>query len=248
MFGDSTVDAIFCLRGGYGTPRILPHLDFDLIGKNPKTLIGYSDITALLIAIYVQTGLVGFHGPIANQTFSDYTLAEFKKILVEPTTTAIIGQAPPFEIDEGKVEETNRITRFVGGTARGKLIGGNLSQVATLIGTPFEPDFRNCILFLEDVGEALYRVDRMLTQLWLAGKLQQVAGIAFGKFTEQSDGSENSFSMEEVIRMRCEPLQVPTVRGLMIGHIEDQTVVPIGIEAELDANAGTLTLLEPAVR
>lgn len=128
------------------------------------------------------------------------------------------------------------------------MIGGNLSQVATLIGTPFEPDFRNCILFLEDVGEAPYRVDRMLTQLWLAGKLQQVAGIAFGKFTEQSDGSENSFSMEEVIRMRCEPLQVPAVRGLMIGHIEDQTVVPIGIEAELDADAGTLMLLEPAVR
>ena len=248
MFADSGVDAIFCLRGGYGTPRILPHLNFELIGRNPKVLMGYSDITALLTAIHVQTGLIGFHGPIANQTFSDYTLAEFRKVLVEPTATTIIGQAPPFTTAAGKVEDTNRITRFVGGTARGRLIGGNLSLLTTLIGTPFEPDFRNALLFIEDVGEAPYRVDRMLRQLWMAGKLQQVAGIAFGKFTDQGDGSENSFSMEEVIRMRCEPLQVPTIRGLMIGHIDDQTVVPIGIEAELNADLGTLTLLEPAVR
>lgn len=247
MFGDRSVDAIFCLRGGYGTPRILPHLDFDLIGKNPKVLMGYSDITALLLAIYAQTGLVSFHGPIANQTYTDYTLAEFRKVLIEPAARTIIGQAPPFAAAAGKVESENRITRFVGGTARGRLIGGNLSLLTTLIGTPFEPNFRNALLFLEDVGEAPYRVDRMLTQLWLAGKLQQVAGIAFGKFTDQGDDSENSFSMEEVIRMRCEPLQVPTIRGLMIGHIDDQTVVPIGIEAELDADLGTLTLLEPAV-
>ncbi len=248
MFGDKDVDAIFCLRGGYGTPRILPYLDYDLIARNPKVFLGSSDITGILIAMYVKTGLVGFHGANASQNFSDYTLAEFKKVLVNPSAKTSIGQPPAIEKSEGFVEKTNRITRFTGGVATGPLIGGNLSLIATLIGTPYEPDFRDCILFLEDVHEAPYRIDRMLTQLWLAGKLQQVAGIAFGKFTKTDDDSGNTFSVEEVIRMRCEPLGVPVIRGLMIGHVQNKTVVPIGIEAELNANAGTLRLLEPAVR
>ena len=226
---------------------MLPFLDYELIGNNPKILLGYSDITALLVAIHVKTGLVGFHGPIARQNFSEYTLAEFKKVLVEPSADVFIAGPPPFEAGEGQVEQENRITKFIGGSARGRLIGGNLSLLVTLIGTPFEPDFRNCVLFLEDVGEAPYKVDRMLTRLWLAGKLQQVAGIAFGKFTDTDDYEGNTFSIEEVIRMRCEPLGVPTIRGLMIGHIDDQAVVPLGIEAELDAEAGTLRLLEAAV-
>lgn len=247
MFGDKDVDAIFCLRGGYGTPRILPYLDYDLIEKNPKVFLGSSDITAILIALYVKTGLVGFHGTNAMQNFSDYTLAEFKKVLVNPSAGTYIGRPPAIEEREGFADRKNRITRFTGGTATGRLIGGNLSLVATLIGTPYEPDFRDNILFLEDVWEEPYRVDRLLTQLWLAGKLQQVAGIAFGKFTKTEDDEGNSFSIEEVIRMRCEPLKVPTIRGLMIGHVADQTIVPIGIEAELNADAGTLRILEPAV-
>ncbi len=246
MFSDDDVDAIFCLRGGYGTPRILPYLDYSLIRANPKIFMGYSDITAVLSAMQVKSGLVGFHGVNAGQNMSDYTLTEFKKVLVTPSRRTLIGEAPPIEAREGFVEKENRITRFVGGTAIGPLVGGNLSLIATLIGTPFEPDFKRSILFLEDVGEAPYRVDRMLTQLWLAGKLQQVAGIAFGKFT-RSDDNGNSFSMEEVIRMRCEPLGVPVIRGLMFGHIEDQTVVPVGLNAKLDADAGTLQLLEQAV-
>jgi muramoyltetrapeptide carboxypeptidase len=246
MFADTGVDAIFCLRGGYGTPRMLPFLDYDVIRSHPKILLGYSDITALLLAIHKMTGLIGYHGPIARQNFSDYTLSEFKRVLFNPKSTTVIGSPPPFETREGYVDDENRITRFVGGTARGRLVGGNLSLLTTLLGTPYEPDFEKRILFLEDVGESPYSIDRMLTQLWLAGRLQQVAGIAIGKFTD-TDTSGNSYSVEEVIRMRCEPLGVPTIRGLMFGHVDDQTVVPIGINAELDADAGTLTLLEPAV-
>ena len=248
MFADNDIDAVICLRGGYGTQRLLPYLDYQLIAENPKALVGYSDISALLNAIHTRTGLVGFHGPIARQNFTEYTLGEFKKVLVHPTDDTIIGQPPPFEPREGTAEMEHRITRFVGGQAEGKLVGGNLTLLTGLLGTLYEPDFEDCILFLEDVGEAPYRIDRMLTQLWLAEKLQQVAGIAIGKFTETDDYSGNSFSPEEVIRMRCEPLDVPTIRGLMIGHIEDQTVVPIGVRARLDADAGTLRLLEPAVR
>ena len=246
MFDDDEVDAIFCTRGGYGTPRILPYLDYDLIAKNPKVFLGFSDNTAILAAMHVKSGLIGFHGPNMGQNLSDYTLAEFKKVLVNPSPTTYIGQPPAIESREGFVERSNRITRINGGTATGHLVGGNLSLVVTLIGTPYEPDFRGRILFLEDTNEAPYRIDRMLTQLWLAGKLQQVAGIAFGKFTK-ADDEGNTFSIEEVIRMRCEPLGIPVIRGLMIGHVQDKTVVPIGLPAKLDADAGTLQLLEAAV-
>lgn len=243
MFADPDVDAVFCLRGGYGTPRILPMLDYGAIRQNPKVLLGYSDITALLNAIYHRSGLLTFHGPIAAQNFTDYTLEEFSKVLVRGEAPVLLGAPPPFESAPGRVESENRITRFRGGKARGRLIGGNLTLMCSLLGTPFEPDFRDKILFLEDVGEAPYRIDRMLTQLWLAGKLDEVAGIVFGKFTE-ADTDENTFSIEHVLRERCGGLEVPVIRGLMIGHVEDQTVVPVGALAELDGDSGTLTLRE----
>lgn len=246
MFADPEVDAVFCLRGGYGTPRILPMLDYDNIRSNPKVLLGYSDITALLNAIYRCSGVMTFHGPIAAQNYTDYTLAEYQKVLVHGERPVPLGAPPPFESAPGRVERKNRITRFAGGRARGRLIGGNLTLMASLVGTPFEPDYRDKILFLEDVGEPPYRVDRMLTQLWLAGKLQQVAGIAFGKFTE-ADTDGNTFSIEHVLRERCAGLGVPVVRGLMIGHVEDQTVVPVGAMAELDGDAGTLVLRDRVV-
>jgi muramoyltetrapeptide carboxypeptidase len=246
MFADDEVDAIFCLRGGYGTPRILPYLDYDLIRNNPKIVLGMSDITGILTGIHTKTGLVGYHGPNASGSFSDYSLSEFKKVLTHPTPTTLIGAAPPFESGEGRVDEKNRLTYITGGTAKGRLIGGNLTLISVLMGTEFEPDFRDRIVFLEDVHEAPYRIDRMLTQLRLAGKFQEAAGIAFGKFTD-TDTDGNTFSLEEVLRDRTADLGIPVVRGFMIGHVRDQTVVPIGIEAELNGDAGTLRLLEPAV-
>lgn len=246
MFAQDAVDAIFCVRGGYGTPRILPFLDYDLIAENPKILMGFSDITGILTAIHAKTGMVGFHGSVLKHSFSEYTLSEFKKVVMHPTSRTSIGAAPPFEAGEGRVNAANRFTRIAGGTARGPLIGGNLSLICSLMGTEYEPDFRGRILFLEDVNEAPYRIDRMLTQLLLANKLNQVAGIAFGKFTK-TETNGNTFSVEEVLKDRCSDLGIPVVRGFMIGHVADRTVVPIGIEAELNADDATLTLLEAAV-
>lgn len=246
MFSDPEVDAIFCVRGGYGSGRLLRYLDYDIIAANPKTLMGYSDITAILNAITLRTGLVTFHGPIAGGNFSDYTYQQYLKVLVKPTATTRIGEPPEFETRPGVVDWENRLTTIVPGVAEGHLLGGNLSLMVTLLGTPFEPRFEGAILFLEDVSEPPYSVDRMLTHLWMAGKLEQVAGIVLGKFTDD-DYDSNTFSMEQVLRDRLEPLGIPALRGAMIGHVEDKTVVPIGVRARLDVEAGALTLLETAV-
>ena len=245
-FSDPEVDAIFTLTGGYGTMRTLPYLDYEMIRANPKVLIGYSDITGLLLGLYARAGMVGFHGPVASSTFSEYTLAEYKKVVVNPSPTTEIGTPPAVDYPEGQAERENRLMTFAGGKARGRLVGGNLSLLSPLIGTPYEPDFQDAILFLEDVHEAFYRLDRMITHLLLAGKLHQVSGIVMGKFTRiPKEG--NSFNLEEIIEQLLVPLGIPILRGLMIGHVADKTTVPMGIMAELDADAQTLTLLEPAV-
>jgi len=245
-FSDREVDAIFTLTGGYGTMRTLPYLDYEMIRANPKVIIGYSDITGLLLGLYARAGLVGFHGPVASSTFSEYTLAEYKKVVASPSQTVEIGTPPRVEYPEGQAERSNRLMTFSGGKARGRLVGGNLSLLSPLIGTPYEPDFENAILFLEDVHEAFYRLDRMITHLLLAGKLNQLSGIVMGKFTKIPEEG-NSFNLEEIIEQLLVPLGVPVLRGLMIGHVLDKTTVPLGIMAELDADAQTLTLLEPAV-
>lgn len=245
MFKDPDVDAIFCLRGGYGSPRILPYLDYASIAKHPKVIIGYSDVTALLNAIYTQTGMVTFHGPIAAQNFTDYTLSQFKQVLFD-AQAATIAAPPAFETAEGRAERDNRITVITPGVAEGKLIGGNLSLMVKLVGTPYEPDYRGNILILEDVSEAPYRIDGMLTHLKLAGKLQQLAGIAFGKCSDcEIDG--NSLSIEQVLNDHLQPLGIPVIRGLMIGHIDDLATIPIGVRARLDTSQPGIQLLESGV-
>ena len=247
MFADRQVDAIFCLRGGYGSSRLLPLLDYEHIAANPKVLMGYSDITALHCAIHQRTGMVTFHGPVAGDNFSDYSYDQFKRTLMSVKKGQTLAAPPVFDDPApGRVEKDNRITLIRGGVAQGPLIGGNLSLVCHLMGTPYQPDFGGRILFLEDVHEAPYRVDRMLTQLKLAGVLEQVAGIAFGKFTE-AETTRNTFSMEQVLRERTADLEVPVIRGLMIGHVEDQAVIPVGALASLDADKGKLTLLDPGL-
>ena len=245
-FSDPEVDAVFTLHGGYGTMRTLPYLDYETIRKNPKIVIGYSDITGLLLGIHAKTGLATFHGPCGVSTFSEYTLDEYKKVVVNPSKTAVIGAPPVKEYPEGQAERANRIMSFHGGKGRGRLIGGNLSLVSPLVGTPYLPDMDGAILFLEDVNEAFYRLDRMLTHLLLAGVLEQLSGIVMGKFTKIPDDGY-TFYLEEIIEQLLVPLGIPVVRGLMIGHVADKTTVPLGVMAELDGDTGTLTLLEPAV-
>ncbi len=248
MFADPEVHAVMALRGGFGTPRILPMIDYELIRKNPKALIGYSDLTALLHAVQKNTGMVVFHGPIARQSFSDYTLAEFKKVLMEPAAPVSLGAPPAFEPAEGRAEWENRLTPIVSGKARGPLMGGNLSLLCKLLGTPYQPDFTGRILVLEDISEPPYRIDGMLTHLWLAGCLSRCAGIVLGKFTDCGPtGSGNSLSLEQVFEDRFKPMKIPTIRGMMIGHVSDQTTLPLGIEAELDVDEGVLTLLDTGV-
>ena len=249
MFADDSVDAIWCVRGGYGASRILPALDYSLMRRRPKALIGYSDITALHMAIHRHAGLVTFHGPVAFRAFTPYTRDELKRVLWSADTPVHLGGPPPFERSEGRVDWDNRVTTLQPGKARGHLLGGNLCLMSHLVGTPYLPDLRGAILFLEDVEEAYYRIDRMLTQLWLSGALAGVAGMAFGKFTgcEPSAFFLQNRSLEDILAERFRALGIPAVSGLMIGHIEDQTTRPVGCLAELDADAGTLTLLEPGV-
>ena len=249
MFADESVDAIWCVRGGYGASRLLPALDFTLMQRAPKALIGYSDITALHMAIQRHAGLVTFHGPVAFRSFTSYTVDALRSVLWAPEAPIRLAAPPPFEKREGQVDWDNRVTTLVPGRARGRLLGGNLCLMSHLVGTPYLPDLRGGILFLEDVEEAYYRIDRMLTQLWLSGALAGVAGVAFGKFT-QCDPSPfflQNRPLEEILTERFRALGIPTVSGLMIGHIDDQATVPVGCLAELDADAGTLALLEPGV-
>ncbi|MBJ2136465.1 LD-carboxypeptidase [Paraglaciecola chathamensis] len=247
MFADDKVDAIFCLRGGYGSPRILPYLDYDLIRQHPKVFLGYSDVTALLNAIYTRSGVMTFHGPIAKQSFTEYTLGEFKNVLFNPVDSMPLATPPAFEPAEGQAEKENRLTTVTKGNASGVLVGGNLSLMVKLVGSPYEPDYTDKILFLEDVEEAPYRIDGMLTHLKLAGRLDKVAGIVFGKCTDCEPSSGPSFSVEHVLKDRLGDLKVPVLSGVMIGHIDDMATVPVGAMATLDASKQRLTLDEAAV-
>ena len=249
MFADDGIDAVWCVRGGYGASRILPLLDYAQMRRMPKALVGYSDITALHMALHTQAGLVSFHGPVAWRAFTPYTLSEWKRVMCEPSVPICVGAPPPFERREGQIDRKNRVTTLVPGRAQGRLVGGNLCLMAHLTGTPYAPDLRGMILFLEDIDEPYYRIDRFLTQLWLSGRLEGVVGMAFGKFTrcEPSASFVQNRLLEDILTERCQALGVPAVSGLMIGHVDDQTTLPIGCLAELNADAGTLTLLEAGV-
>ena len=244
-FADKEVNAIWCVRGGYGASRFLPDLDFNLIKKNPKILIGYSDITALHLAIHQNTGLVTFHGPVAASTYSDYAKKHVVNVLMNPPAPYKIELSPDNIAKESNLFKTETITK---GKARGKLIGGNLSLLTAMAGTPFAlRDTKGKILFTEDVGEQPYRVDRMLTQLRQTIDLRQLAGIALGVFEDCNPKDTNSQSLIEVIKDRLGDLGIPVIYGLSFGHIRDQFTLPIGIEAELDTENATMTFLETGV-
>ena len=245
-FANSDIKAIIAMHGGWGCARLLPLLDYDAIRRNPKPLLGYSDITALLLGIHAKTGLVTFHGPEGAATWNPFTVTYLRKVLFEGE--AVLMENP--KVKEDLLAPTkDRITTLVSGTVRGRLIGGNLTVLSHIVGSAYLPDFKNAILFLEDVDEPPYSMDRMFTHLKLAGLLDQIAGFVFGKCTdcEAQGGGYGSLTLWDLFDDHIVPLKKPAYTGAMIGHIKDKFTVPLGIEAELDADAGTLKLLEAAV-
>ena len=234
-FENQKINAILCIRGGYGSARLLNKIDFSLIQNNPKVFIGYSDITALLNTIWQKTGLVTFHGVVGTSFFSAYTKERFSELLNSHNKI---------------IRPRNKEFEFLNnGEAKGCLVGGNLAIVNSLIGTNYDIDFTNKIVFLEDVAEPPYKIDRMLTQLLLAGKLEQAAGIVLGEFRgcdidDNEITRENSLSLNEVLTDRLGHLKIPIVKNFSFGHVKDQAIFPIGIEAEISLNINGIRLLE----
>ncbi|MFZ1518791.1 MAG: LD-carboxypeptidase [Ignavibacteriaceae bacterium] len=246
-FSDKSVKGIVCARGGYGCARILPMLDYDIIRANPKVLIGYSDITALLYGIYQKSGLVTFHGPVGTSTFNDYSVDNFKRVLINPERTSLFPNST-----SGDDENVYGVTSIVKGKGKGRLVGGNLSIMVSLIGTEFDVDYSNKIIFIEEIGEEPYRVDRMLTQMIQTDKLKDAAGVMMGIFRncegKQKDPSfSKTCTLMEVLQDRLNKLKIPVVYGMSFGHVKDKFTIPFGALAELDADKQTFTLLEKAV-
>ncbi|AVR44082.1 LD-carboxypeptidase [Christiangramia fulva] len=248
MFLDSDVQAIISLRGGSGAARILPLLDYEAIKNNPKIFVGYSDITALHLGIFEKTGLVTFHGPLATSTWNTFAYDHFRNLLF--AGDEVLLKNPDSKGDE-LVQTTNRIRTIQPGKAKGKLLGGNLSVMTGIMGTEYFPkDWKGKILYTEDVGEKIYSIDRMMTQLQLGGVLDQISGFIFGKCTDCDPGGSGygSLTLEEVIDHYIKPHGIPAFSGSMIGHLDDNFTIPNGISAEIDADKGTIQLLEPPVK
>lgn len=244
MFGDSSIDAVVCLRGGYGSGQILDMLDYKIIADNPKVFLGYSDITALHLAIGKLSGMVTFHGPMMLSSFTNFTIDNFKKIFLDRNfPTALLN---PVSISGARNQYPVRA--IIPGKATGKTVGGNLSLVCSLMGTKYEIDAKNKILLLEDVEEAPYRIDRMLNQLSLAGTLKDASGIIIGRCADcKPDGSQSSTwdsTLGEVVDYYIKPLDKPAFYGLNFGHTSDQLTIPLGVESEMDAETATLTIKE----
>ena len=228
---DDDIGAVWCARGGYGAMRLLEHVDYASLRRRPKVFIGYSDITALHAAIATRCEVVTYHGPTARAALTPFSRDSLERALA----------------GEDSCGRADGATVLHGGRARGHLIGGNLALLCALAGTPFEPSYEGAILVVEDVNEAVYRVDRMLSQLLLGGRLQRCAGIAFGAFTDiPVDAAEESLGarfLADVLGETAARLGVPCIAGVPVGHIDDQWTLPLGAMAELDADARALRIL-----
>lgn len=245
MFGDKAVRAIVCVRGGSGAARLLPLLDYALIRRNPKVLLGYSDITALHCAIHAKTGLVTFHGPVGTGSWNRFNVDQFERLFFQ---RELMQYQNSRDAGDELVPRRNRTRTLRGGKAQGELVGGNLTVLTALAGTPYLPDFSGRILFLEDVGEAPYRIDRMFSTLKLMGALDKVAGIIFGDCSDCNPGDGyGSLTLDQIFDDYILPLKIPAYRGAMIGHIREQFIVPVGGKVEMDADAGTFRLLAPVL-
>jgi muramoyltetrapeptide carboxypeptidase len=226
---DPEVKAIVALRGGWGCARMLPMIDMSIIPDNPKIICGFSDITTLLLAVYRQTGLVTFHGPVGNSTWEGATTTHFLDVVQAGKTPLVLSNPEMKAVAQGY--------------GSGVLIGGNLSIICSLIGTSFLPDFKGAILFLEETEEEPYRVDRLLTQLSLCGILDKLSGVVFGSCTKcEAEEPEKSFTLDEVLDHHFKSRSYPVVKGFSIGHIKDKFTLPVGVHAELDTKSMALTI------
>lgn len=248
FFADAAVKAVLPIRGGWGSSRVLPYVDYDSIRRNPKVVVGYSDITALHLAIHARTGLITFHGPNGMGRWDSWSLGYFRRVLFGAEAVMMENTTSMSERN-ALTQIENRVQTITPGTARGRLLGGNLTVLTAILGSPYVPSFDGAILFLEDVGEDLYRVDRMFTQLKLAGILGRIRGFVFGTCAECGPGEGfGSLTLEEILADHIKPLGIPAWFGAMIGHQMPQWTVPVGADAEIDAVKGTIRLLAPAVR
>jgi muramoyltetrapeptide carboxypeptidase len=240
-FHDDKVNAVFCVTGGYGTLRMLPYLNYEMIRAHPKIFLGYSDITTLHIVLNQNSDLVTFHGPmIASEIgseFTDYTEKWLLRALQENTPLGELTNP----VDGPVLKTINE------GEVKGKLVGGNLSLITHGLGTPYEIDTKGKILLIEDTDEPPYRVDRYLTQLWLANKLQDAAGVVIGEFTNYHPlSNEPSLTLWDVLRDRIEDSGKPAIYGLCFGHGKHHLTLPLGVEARLDATHRRIWIEESA--
>jgi muramoyltetrapeptide carboxypeptidase len=230
MFRDPQIDAVFCARGGYGSPRLLDMIDYDLIKENPKILVGYSDITALLMAVHGKTGLITFHGPMVRELPKNKS-KNWGSLL------RLLSSVKPV-----KLILTEK-TGLVLGRAKGPLIGGNLSLICNLLGTPFLPSLGGCILFIEERKEPIYRVDRMLTHLALSGELKRLSGLIAGQFEGCGDTAAINGLLMEIVS----DLEIPLATGIPVGHGPENIALPLGGMVVLDTNQMTLSITEACV-
>ena len=233
-FADESVDAIFCLRGGYGSPRLLAGIDFALLRRNPKPFVGYSDITALHLAITRYAGFVTFHGAMLN--------ADLLGNKLEPTESGLWQMLSGQQSPVLEHPPAFALTTLAPGSASGRLLGGNLSMICATIGSAFELDDEGIILFIEDVNEPLYRVDRLLTHLRLAGKLNRLRGVLVGDFA-----GVDSVALHRLLQQELGPLGIPVLAGWRSGHCNPNLTLPLGAQVRLDADQQQLVLEQPVV-
>ena len=233
-FADESVDAIFCLRGGYGSPRLLAGIDFALLRRNPKPFVGYSDITALHLAITRYAGFVTFHGAMLN--------ADLLGNKLEPTESGLWQMLSGQQSPVLEHPPAFALTTLAPGSASGRLLGGNLSMICATIGSAFELDDEGIILFIEDVNEPLYRVDRLLTHLRLAGKLNRLRGVLVGDFA-----GVDSMALHRLLQQELGPLGIPVLAGWRSGHCNPNLTLPLGAQVRLDADQQQLVLEQPVV-
>ncbi|MEP1445842.1 MAG: LD-carboxypeptidase [Paraglaciecola sp.] len=245
-FADPNIKGLFAIRGGWGCNRILPFLDFDLIAQNPKILFGYSDITTLLNSLFQRTGLVSFHGPVGVSYWGQDQAQQMRQMIFEGGKFTI--KNPEKRDDKALTQRRNRIQVINSGSVEGRLIGGNLTVLTSMVGTPYLPDMQGKILFLEDVGESIYRIDRYLSTLQLAGKLQELSGVAFGQCTDcDPEKGYGGFTLLQILEHYFKPLGIPAFMGGQFGHVRDNNILPVGVKVELNADLGSLRLLESPV-